>query len=57
MSQKNSTIYCLFINYVYVVLYFYRKKFFFVFFLFLGIVIYVNEVETNEKLKLPEIKK
>ena len=29
---------------------------FFVFVLFLGVVIYANEVETNEKLKLPEIK-
>ena len=35
---------------------FYLTKFF-VFLLFLGMVIYANEVETNEKLKLPEIKK
>ena len=41
--------------YVYVVVNFLYQVIF-VFLLFLGVVMYANEVETKEKYKLPEIK-
>ena len=44
-----------FLSYVYVVVNF-LSQVIFVFLLFLGMVMYVNEVETKEKQKLSEIK-
>ena len=50
-----SSVYLLLVVYIYVVVNF-LSQVIFVFLLFLGMIMYANEVETKEKQKLPEIK-
>ena len=50
-----SSVYLLLVIYIYVVVNF-LSQVIFVFLLFLGTIMYANEVETKDKQKLPEIK-